>query len=282
VTLMRMRLLALAVFILAASHVLPAQSGGPASSAALERRVLAVLREALAPALPYPMSDESGSLPADEVSTAPWMVRPLASDDRQIEVLANPLNEANQARSNKAMAQIERAVEAAQQKSQAQYERAVADARRTGKSQEVDGITLADEGVAGAQIDAESHVLIEVELNKGGYRYQVASSVAPVVVPDLQGPILAWAIAGNVYRERPDTDERYSQARSYLLFGRVGQTDIKRSGLNYDLTAAGGGADAGDGSAVRSLVVRLSGNEVLIGDLVRKSDWTRVRALLEQ
>ncbi len=52
----------------------------------------------------------------------------------------------------------------------------MADARRTGKSQDVEGVTLADEGVAGARIDAESHVLIEVEINRPAYAYPVASS----------------------------------------------------------------------------------------------------------
>ena len=84
-----------------------------------------------------------------------WMVRPLQPGDRTIDVLANPLNEVNQAKATRAMAQIERSIQAAQRRADLQYERAIAEAKRTGKSQDVDGVTLSDEGLAGARIDAE-------------------------------------------------------------------------------------------------------------------------------
>ena len=67
---------------------------------------------------------------------------PHAAGDRSIEVIANPLNLANQQRATKAMAQIQASLESAQRRSEAQYERAVAEAKRTGTSQDVDGVTL--------------------------------------------------------------------------------------------------------------------------------------------
>ena len=123
---------------------------------------MTAVRAAMAPALPFPASDELGSLPADGKANDPWMVKPLQPGDRTIEVIANPLNEAHQRRAAKAMAQIEQSIEAAQRRADLQFERAVAEAKRTGRSQDVDGVTLSDEGLAGARIDAESHVTIEV------------------------------------------------------------------------------------------------------------------------
>ena len=61
----------------------------------------------------------------------------------------------------------------------AQYDRAVAEAKRTGKSQDVDGVTLNDEGIAGARIDADSHVAIEVAFNQPSYHFNVASGTMP-------------------------------------------------------------------------------------------------------
>ena len=56
----------------------------------------------------------------------------------------------------RAMAQIGAAIDAAQRRAELQYERAIAEAKRTGRSQDVDGVSLSDEGVAGARIDAEA------------------------------------------------------------------------------------------------------------------------------
>src|SRR5687768_16114613 len=93
-------------------------------------RVMAAVRTAVMPALPYPESDADGILPKDEKSTDPWMVRPHAAGDRSIEVIANPLNLGNQQRAARAMAQIQASLESAQRRSEAQYERAIAEAKR--------------------------------------------------------------------------------------------------------------------------------------------------------
>ena len=129
-------------------------------------RIVAAVRSAMAPALPFPNSDEDGAVPANGNTEALWMVRPLQPGDRSIEVIANPLNEVNQLRATRAMAQIENNIQAAQRRAALQYDRAVSEAKRTGRSQEVDGVTLADEGVAGAKIDAESHVTIDVAVKR--------------------------------------------------------------------------------------------------------------------
>ena len=97
-------------------------------------RVMAAVRGAMAPALPFPATSEDGTVPANGNTEALWMVRPLQPGDRAIEVIANPLNEANQLKAERAMAQIERNIQAAQRRDAAQYDRAVAEAKRTGRT----------------------------------------------------------------------------------------------------------------------------------------------------
>lgn len=209
---------------------------------ALAARVMTAVRATVAPALPFPASDELGSLPADGKSTGPWLVKPLQAGDRTIEVLANPLNEAHQRRATKAMAQIEASIEAAQRRADVQYERAIAEARRTGRSQDVDGVTLSDEGLAGARIDAESHVTIEVSFNA-----PASSGVAISSTP------------ASVYRD--DTGvERFREGQATVSLGRT---------------------QPASGAGLSSLVITLRGNEALIADLLKKSDWQRLLELLK-
>ena len=253
--------------------------GGP-----YEERVMTAVRGAVMPALPYPESDAGGVLPNDEKSTDAWMVRPHAAGDRAIEVIANPLNLANQQRATRAMAQIQESLESAQRRSEAQYERAVAEAKRTGRSQDVDGVTLSDEGLAGARVDAESHVTIDVEFNQPAYSFTVASSIAPsasrtVTVP---GAVAVITVPSNVYREKTaaSTDDRFCPAETVVFFGAVHAPDVSERSRNaFTMTAAGTSAE--NPPAVRSVVVRLRGNETLIAQIVRGSDWTRVLELLK-
>jgi hypothetical protein len=220
--------------------------GTPSSVSAqddvLAARVMAAVRAVVAPALPFPPSDDLGSLPADGKAHDPWMVKPLQPGDRTIEVLANPLNEAHQRRATRAMAEIEQSIEAAQRRADLQYERAVAEAKRTGRSQDVDGVTLSDEGLAGARIDAESHVTIEISLNE----------------PAPDGVTITSTPSG-VYQDDHRV-ERFREAQSTVQLGRVNSSP--HAGLS-------------------SLAIRLRGNETLIADLLRKSDWNSLLELLK-
>ena len=205
-------------------------------------RVMAAVRAAVTPALPFPASDALGSLPADGKHDGPWIVKPHQPGDRTIEVLANPLNEEHQRRATLAMAQIEQSIEAAQRRADAQFEHAMAEAKRTGRSQEVDGVTLNDEGLAGARIDAESHVTIEVTFNR-----PAAAGVAITSTPS------------SVYRDDGGT-ERFREAQSIVSVGPA-----------QPVTGAG----------ISSLAITLRGNEALIAELLRKSDWNRLLELLQ-
>ena len=167
------------------------------------------------------------------------MVRPPEPGGLLIEVLANPLNSVNQLRAERAMAQIQANIESAQRRAEAQYERAISEAKRTGKSQEVDGVTLGDEGVAGAKIDAESHVAIEVAFNQPSYHYTVSSGTMPN--PSVQ---LRSLIAGAV--------DVVTLAVQYLQGGRDRGRAILR-GPNICLPGTSGETGDNRGARIRRL-----------------------------
>ena len=251
----------------------------------LDTRVMTAVRAAMAPALPFPDTDADGELPADGKTTASWMVRPPQAGDRAIEILANPLNEVNQARARRAMAQIENNITAAQRRAELEYERAVSEAKRTGRSQDVVGISLSDEGVAGARIDAEQHVTIAVAFNQPSYAHELSSSIEPapprqVVIP---GAVALIAVPSNVYRpQKPENaPERFCEAETTVYLGRVMVPDVSRlDGIAFAVTAATPPSEPGT-PAIASLVIRLRGNESLIAEILRKTDWNALLELLK-
>jgi hypothetical protein len=247
-------------------------------SAPLEREVMARLHAALAPAIAtFPETDDTGAAPVRGNTEALWMVRPPQDGERAIEILANPLNEANQLKANRAMAAIERNIEAAQRRATAQYEAAVAEAKRTGRSQEVDGVTLADEGIDGARIDAESHVTIDVAFNESAYRFVIAAGATPAVSPGLAGSVGTIVSLSGAYRD--DTAERFAEAETLVFLGRVSMPKVTRSDdHSYEVTAT---ALPADRAGVNSLVVRYRGNEALIKELTAKTAWNSLLELLK-
>ena len=251
----------------------------PAQDDALATRVMTTVRDAVRPALPFPDSDALGS-PVGGDATSLWMVRPLQPGDRVIEVTANPLNEVNQRKAERAMAQIEQSIQAAQRRADVQYERAIAEAKRTGKSQDVDGVTLSDEGLAGARIDAESHVTVEVLFNQPSFRFETASSVEPaparqVLIP---GAVAVLATPSNVFRDQDR--EQLCEAEFLIFFGHVDAPVVhRRDGARYEVTAAAAPSDSA--KAVSVLAIRLRGNETLMADILRKGNWSALQELLK-
>jgi hypothetical protein len=238
-------------------------------------RVMQTVRAAMAPALPFPSTDDAGAVPANGDTAALWMVRPLQPGDRSIEVTANPLNEVNQLRATRAMAQIENNIEAAQRRAAAQYDRAVLEAKRTGRSQEVDGVTLSDEGVAGAKIDAESHVVIDVAYNEPSFSLDIEASVspAPSTAAAVPGAVAVIAVPSSTYRDGPANIERYGEATTIVFLGKVAAPEVSKQADNrFGVVTSAQGP---------SLVIRLRGNEPLIADLLRKTDWAQLQELLK-
>ncbi len=268
----------LGALVLGASVSLPstvhAQAGGD--------RIMQTVRAAMAPALPFPATDDAGAVPANNDTAALWMVRPLQPGERSIEIIANPLNEVNQARATRAMAQIENNIEAAQRRAAAQYERALSEAKRTGRSQEVDGVTLSDEGVAGAKIDAESHVVIDVAFNESEYRSLFPSRPSPSVEwqKTIPAPVDVVTLASTVYRDAETGVDRYVEGESIVYLGRVTVPVMKKRGDEnvFEVTAAGTPPEAG---RIASIVVRMRGNEALMADILRKTDWNALLELMK-
>ena len=267
-----------AVLIVMASITTSAQD-----AAAL--RVMSTVRAAMAPALPFPATDEAGLVPVDGKTEPLWMVRPPEPGGLLIEVLANPLNSVNQLRAERAMSQIQANIESAQRRAEAQYERAISEAKRTGKSQEVDGVTLGDEGVAGAKIDAESHVAIEIGFNQPSYQYTVSSGTMPNPSVQLRsliaGAVDVVTLASNTYKDEGTGVERYCEGQTFVYLGRVARPAITKraNSMIYELIAEA--TPPVDAATVSSLVVRFRGNEALIADLLRKADWNALLELLK-
>ncbi|HEX6163715.1 MAG TPA: hypothetical protein VFZ31_10135 [Vicinamibacterales bacterium] len=237
-------------------------------------RIMTAVRAAMAPALPFPDTLEDGTLPANGSTEALWMVRPLQPGDRSIEVIANPLNEANQQKAVRAMAQIERNIEAAERRAAAQYERAIAEAKRTGRSQDVDGITLSDEGVAGAKIDGESHVTIDVAIGEPAFEIELSAAIQPVLSPQalVPGAAAGLTVPSSTYRDS-DGVERYAEAQTIVFLGRVTAPEVQAIGDHlFGISAT---------STSPSLVIRLRGNDALIADLLRKTNWNSLLELLK-
>jgi hypothetical protein len=244
-------------------------------SSAAGDRVMAAIRSAMAPALPFPSTDEAGVVPVGGDTEALWMVRPLRPGDRAIEVIANPLNEVNQLKAERAMAQIQNNIEAAQRRAAVQYDRAIAEAKRTGRSQDVDGVTLSDEGVAGARIDAESHVTIDVAIDEPSVKFDIITSIQPAPSTQLTvpGAVAIIATPSNTYREDGTGIERFAESQTVIYLGRSTAPEVrKRADHTFEVASTG---------TPSSLVVRLRGNEALIAELVRKTNWSEVVELLK-
>ena len=236
-------------------------------------RVMSAVRAAMAPALPFPSTDAAGVVPADGRTEPLWMVRPTEPGSLLIEVLANPLNSLNQQRAERAMAQIQQNIESAQRRAEAQYERAISEAKRTGKSQDVDGVTLGDEGIAGQKIDAESHVLIEVASRQQSYSFEVASAMESLSTTTMQDGLLVIGVPAGIYRDAGLGTDRYAEAQTFVFLGRIPEPQVRHlSKHSYEIIATGD---------VPSMVVRLRGNEMLIADLLRKTDWNALLELLK-
>ena len=234
--------------------------------------VMNAVRAAMAPGLQsFPDTEPDGATPVGGNTNALWMVRPLQPGDTSIEIHANPLNEVNQLKANRAMAIIERNIEAAQRRAAAQYDRAVEEARRTGKSQEVDGVTLSDEGIEGAKIDAESQVFVDVAFNQPAYRYLINSGAQPVSSTELAGGVAIVSFPSNTYRDSATNADRFFAAEAVVFLGRIVQPKVSKSGDNsYEVF---GTATPTDRVGVNTIVLRLKGNEALVKELLKKTTW---------
>lgn len=240
--------------------------------------VMKAVRAAMNPALQsFPLTEADGAVPVGGNTEALWMVRPLEAGDTAIEIHENPLNQVNQAKAAKAMAAIERNIEAAQRRADAQYDRAVEEARRTGKSQEVDGVTLSDEGIEGAKIDAESQVIVDIAFNQPAYRYAIVGAAPPVTSSELNGAVSIVAFPSNTYKDSIDKSDRFFAAETLVFLGRVAAPQVSKRGDNsYEVSVT---ATPADHAGVNTIVLRFKGNEALVKDLLNKTAWSQLLEL---
>jgi hypothetical protein len=246
-------------------------------TATQDAAVITAVRAAMAPALQYPATDDSGTLPAGNDTEAQWMVRPAEAGDTSIEVLANPLNQLNQLNASRAMAKIENNIESAQRRAADSYEQALSEARRTGKSQAVETVTLSDEGVDGEKIDAESHVTIDVLFNQAQYHFPIAGRMEPAANLPFAFPFPHIDVVAHTYKQDPHSGPEHYKEREFIVFlGPVAAPSVTNRGLEpmFDLTVNGS-------AAARTMAVRIRGNKELVAEIAAKTNWNALLELLK-
>jgi hypothetical protein len=128
-------------------------------------------------------------------------------------------------------------------------------------------------------------VLIDVEFNQPAYAYAIASSLEPAPTPGstVAGSVAVLSVPAHVYRDRTKSanEDRYCVAETAVFFGAMAAPAVKRrNGANFEITAAE--TPPPSTSPIRTLVVRMRGNQELIEDIVGKTDWSQLQALIRQ
>lgn len=238
--------------------------------------IVKAVRASMTAALPYPDTDDSGAMPVGNNTESLWMVKPIEPGDTTIEVLANPLNPINQLNAARAMAKIENNIEAAQRRAADSYDRALEEARRTGKSQTVETVTLADEGVDGEKIDAESHVTIEVLFNQPQYHLAIAGRMEPKAI--LASPPFPHVdVVAHTYKQDPHEGPEHYKEREFVIFlGPVSAPSVRFRDKEpvFDVVVNGS-------TAARTLAIRIRGNKELVSEIAAKTDWNALLELIK-
>ena len=232
---------------------------------------IAAVVSALRPALPYPPAQADG-LPEDGNTDVVWSVRWPRPGGTRIEVLANPLHDANREHALEAERQIQAAARRAQQRSQGDYERALRDFARSGRTDDIREISLRDDGVAGERYDAESQLTVEVTEVGAPITFAVPGDRPPVAAGTRPPGVAALLrLAAHVYEEAgPDGlpgEPRYAAEQAWVVLGMAEAPEV---------TPVDGGGSAvtiqGRGGSP-AVVVRLSGNRELVEQVVSRADW---------
>ncbi|MEZ5286548.1 MAG: hypothetical protein R2712_17425 [Vicinamibacterales bacterium] len=257
------RLPFVAVSMLLVTGVLLAQ-GAPAS-------LLPALRAAVDPALPFPPARADGT-PERGGDEVVWGVR-WAQDQALVEVLANPLNEANRRRALEAEAAIQKSAMQAQRRSQSDYEQALADFARTGRTSEIREISLRDDGVAGERYDAESQVTVSAEPVTGAWQTSVPTARPLEPAPAPPGAAAVVRVSGHVYLEDgPDGmpgSAHYCAEQAWVFVGTTAPAIASPSGTNAAALSAEPGSAGQAG-----VVVSIRGNAELVQQVLDRADWT--------
>jgi hypothetical protein len=233
------------------------------------------IRATFAAVLPFPEANADG-LPANGDPGPLWTVRWPAGDELTVEVIANPLNVANQKRAAEAEVEIQNAVKASQQRSQGDYERALAEFARGDRTSPIREVSLFDDGVAGERFDAETRLTIAVDVNPSSLDSDVASSVEPSVTALAPG-VLAVSNPSNTYRAPASSDEparsRFAAAQARVYIGGVSAPVVRRRDDHlFSVTVR-----PLDAALERPVVVTVTGNGELVQETLSRADWARLR-----
>jgi hypothetical protein len=104
-------------------------------------------------------------------------------------------------------------------------------------------------------------------------KFDVVSPVEPAVSapPAIPGAVAVLTTPSSTYRDHASV-ERFAEAQTAIFLGRMTPPEVrKRADHTFEVVST---------AAPGSLVVRLRGNEVLIADLLRKTNWPQVLELI--
>jgi hypothetical protein len=110
-----------------------------------------------------------------------------------------------------------------------------------------------------------------VSSNQPSYKFDVESAIEPGPSPVPGATVLRSA--SNTYRDEQLGADRYAEAQAIVFLGRLAPQVQKRADHSFEVAATAEGP--------ASIVVRLRGNETLIADLLRKTNWNSLLELLK-
>ena len=88
----------------------------------------------------------------------------------------------------------------------------------------------------------------------------------------IPGAVAVIAMPAHTFRDPGTNIERYAEAQTLVFLGRVAAPEVqKRADNHFEAFAT---------AASPALVVRLRGNEALIADLLRKTNWNSLVELM--
>jgi len=250
----------------------PAQ---PLDSAALRQALVAALK----PALPFPAAHADGTPEAGGADPV-WTVRWSETDEPHVDVLANPLNDANRQRALAAEQAIQNAAMQSQRRSQADYEQALTDFQRTGRTSEIREISLRDDGVAGERYDAESQLTVSAEIVDAPRRFTVSSGVRPEVVSGFTAASSTVRLPANTYVEADaggvPGSAHYCPEQAWVFVGGL----IPSVGPGAHVPAFDISVSMSGGAGGRGVVVWIRGNARLVEQVLTRAVWAGLGARL--
>lgn len=251
----------------------PAGAQQQSSREALRAAVLATVTAAL----PFPAAADD-STPLDGSPDPRWLRQVTADADgasRLVTFVANPLNEDVQAQAVRDMRDIQRSVEAAEARARGEFADRTSAAAQEERERPMLGISLDDEGVAGARADWRAQLTVDILTHNEAVVSAIEGREAPKIETSPRHTLRVAEGEHEVATEQGPV-RRFAPEELRIYLG--------------DLTPPAVVALADDSRAIRLEVpsgktvveIRARGNANLIQQLTERANWSDIEALLSR